>query len=124
MPMLPTSWGDVFDRLVILRLKQAHIIDSMQRANVARELDAVSHAIGDISRFPAALHALLSELAVVNQALWNIEESKRECERHQRFDDDFVALSRSIYLHNDLRARLKKQISLLLGSALIEEKSY
>jgi len=124
MPMLPTSWGDVFDRLSILRLKQAAIIDAPRRANVARELDVVVETIGDTSRFPPALHACLSELDAVNRALWDIEERKRECERRQCFNDEFIALARAVFQENDRRARLKKQISLLLGSTLIEEKSY
>ena len=36
----------------------------------------------------------------------------------------FIELARSIYRSNDERARIKRQISLVSGSAPIEEKSY
>ena len=35
-----------------------------------------------------------------------------------------ASLARSMYQHNDHRAALKRQINLLLGSKLIEEKAY
>jgi hypothetical protein len=36
----------------------------------------------------------------------------------------WVALARAVYPKNDLRARIKKDINLLLGSKIVEEKSY
>lgn len=45
-------------------------------------------------------------------------------ERRQCFDDRFVQLARQVYFGNDQRAAIKRQINTLLGSALVEEKSY
>jgi hypothetical protein len=36
----------------------------------------------------------------------------------------FVELARSVYRDNDRRAAIKKRINVLLGSKIIEEKSY
>jgi TATA-binding protein-associated factor Taf7 len=53
-----------------------------------------------------------------------IEDSIRDCEREQEFGPRFVELARSVYRTNDRRAALKRQINELLGSRLVEEKSY
>jgi hypothetical protein len=45
-------------------------------------------------------------------------------EREGRFDAEFLDLARSVYRHNDERAALKRRISLLMGSRIVEEKSY
>jgi hypothetical protein len=67
---------------------------------------------------------LFEELHEVNAELWDIEEGKREAERSQSFDDRFVQLARLVYKKNDRRAKLKKDINLLLGSEVVEEKSH
>ena len=80
--------------------------------------------VGPLDRFPVELPGLVAELATVNTALWEIEDAIRDCEREGRFDDVFVALARSVYRENDRRAAVKNRISRLLGSVLVEEKSY
>ena len=35
-----------------------------------------------------------------------------------------MQLARSVYIENDTRARIKKDINLALGSTYVEEKSY
>ena len=61
---------------------------------------------------------------MINAALWVIEDDIRECESRADFGPDFIRLARAVYVTNDQRAAVKKQINLLLGSAIIEEKSY
>jgi hypothetical protein len=56
--------------------------------------------------------------------LWQIEDDIRDCERAGDFGPRFIELARSVYCQNDERAALKRKINSLLGSALIEEKSY
>ncbi|WP_193552559.1 hypothetical protein [Xanthomonas arboricola] len=53
-----------------------------------------------------------------------IEDDIRLKEQAQTFDDSFVQLARSVYIENDERARIKKDINLALGSSYVEEKSY
>lgn len=73
---------------------------------------------------PEQLQQLQQKLSTINQALWDVEDDLRECERQQSFDRRFIELARSVYRHNDQRADVKKQINQLLGSELVEEKSY
>ena len=63
-------------------------------------------------------------MKAVNEALWQIEDEIRLCERDDDFGPRFIALARSVYRTNDRRAALKRQINERLGSQLIEEKSY
>jgi hypothetical protein len=124
IPVLPVAWGEVFDKLTILEIKLAALRSEEQRANVAREKASIEGAIGDRQRFPAELDLLVQALHAINLALWAIEDGKRACEKAGRFDAYFVQLARDVYLKNDERARIKRQINTLLGSGLVEEKSH
>ena len=70
------------------------------------------------------MQGLIAELKSVNEALWDIEDDIREKEAAKSFDAEFIKLARAVYVTNDKRAEIKKQINLATGSALIEEKSY
>ena len=64
------------------------------------------------------------DLKLINQKLWDIEDSIRDKERSKTFDEDFIELARKVYFTNDDRSRIKRNINETLGSELIEEKSY
>ena len=65
-----------------------------------------------------------ARLLAVNEALWVIEDEIRLKEKAQAFDAGFIELARSVYVRNDERAAVKREINLKLGSQLVEEKSY
>lgn len=52
MPMLPVSWGEVFDKLTILHIKAEKLNDANKLANVEREKIEIEKVIGDMTRFP------------------------------------------------------------------------
>lgn len=122
--LVPTSPGELVDKLTILRLKTEKIEDPVRRKNVEREYHKLQ-AIADKS-LPSSpkLSDLWKELLEINGDLWAIEDDIRLFEERGDFGPGFVALARSVYFTNDLRAQVKKKINLLLGSELIEEKSY
>ena len=124
MPHLPVAWGEVFDKLTILQIKAEKLQDAAKLANVNKERHQIDQVVGDLTRFPASLPALVQALKDINTQLWDVEDAKRDCERRQCFDDRFVQLARQVYFGNDQRAAIKRQINALLGSALVEEKSY
>lgn len=123
-PQLPVSWGEVFDKLTILQIKADKLTDIAKRANVNNEREAIEVVVGDMARFPAALPALIEQLKAINAVLWDVEDNKRDCERRQAFDQSFIELARQVYFGNDKRAAIKRQINEVLGSTLVEEKSY
>lgn len=129
--LAPVSPGELLDKLTILDIKLARITDPGQLANVNREHQALSERWQQFlssSQAPAfdpeQVQQLQQKLSTINQALWDVEDDLRECERQQSFDGRFIELARSVYRHNDQRADVKKQINHLLGSELVEEKSY
>jgi len=124
MVMIPVSWGELFDKLTILEIKKERISDKPKLKNISRELDELL-AVSNAHELPdQPLADLLAELRSINETLWDIEDDIRTCERMEDFSSSFIELARSVYKTNDKRAELKLRINRLLGSELVEEKSY
>ena len=121
---VPVSVGEVLDKITILQIKLAHIPDVAKRANIQNELDALLPLVAGDAFTTDQMQALMAELKSVNEALWDIEDDIREKEAAKSFDAKFIRLARAVYITNDKRAEIKKQINLATGSALVEEKSY
>jgi len=123
--LVPVSYGEVADKISILRIKVARVTDPEKLRHVAAELGVLEAAYSEVLR---GRDKLIIELSVrldeVNLQLWDIEDAIRECERNKNFGADFIALARAVYFTNDERARLKREINVVLGSPLVEEKSY
>ena len=121
---VPVSVGEVLDKITILQIKLAHISDANKRVNIQNELDALLPLVAGDVFTTVEMQGLMAELKSVNAALWDIEDDIREKEAAKSFDAEFIKLARAVYVTNDKRAEIKKQINLATGSALIEEKSY
>ena len=121
---VPVSVGEVLDKITILQIKLAHISDAAKRANIQNELDALLPLVAGDAFITDQMQGLMAELKSVNKALWDIEDDIREKEAAKSFDAEFIRLARAVYVTNDKRAEIKKQINLATGSALVEEKSY
>lgn len=119
----PISVGELLDKITILTIKVAQITDPLKLENVTKELVKLRE-LADKLDAPLMLSVYYKQLLMVNQELWDIEDKKRNHEKEQKFDDEFIRLSRQVYLKNDYRAELKKKINLLMNSDIIEEKSY
>ena len=121
---VPVSVGEVLDKITILQIKLAHIFDANKRVNIQNELDALLPLVAGDGFTTEEMQGLMAELKSVNEILWDIEDDIREKEAAKSFDAEFIKLARSVYVTNDKRAEIKRQINLATGSALIEEKSY
>jgi Flp pilus assembly protein TadD len=121
---IPIAPGELIDKITILEIKTERIRDSAKLANVRAELAELTAARERCLPSSAELARLTGALKAVNEALWQVEDDLRECERARDFGPRFIQLARSVYQNNDRRAALKRQINELLGSWLIEEKSY
>ena len=122
-PAVPVSWGELLDKITILEIKADRTVSPPARANVLRELGVLSRVAAAVQGV-GGLAALVFRLKAVNRDLWEIEDAIREEEARQSFGGPFIRLARAVYRTNDRRAALKREINLLLGSALVEEKSY
>jgi hypothetical protein len=123
-PLVPISFGELIDKITILELKVERISDPQKVANIRRELDLLKAARARDTVADNAIAPLHAELKRINATLWDIEDRLRTCERDKVFGAEFVELARSVYRANDHRAALKRQISEVAGSPIIEEKSY
>lgn len=122
--LVPTAPGELIDKLTILRLKTEHISDAAKLANVRHEQQVLTAIADDALPRSDALAKLWDELYRINSDLWVIEDDIRAFEARGDFGAGFIALARAVYVTNDERAAIKKRINLLLGSAIVEEKSY
>ncbi|MDP9195877.1 MAG: DUF6165 family protein [Pseudomonadota bacterium] len=116
--------GELLDKLTILDIKRERITDAAKLRNVNHEHALLQKAMDSTVRSSPALTALYQELRRINERLWDIEDDIRDCEAAQDFGPRFVELARAVYHTNDKRAVVKRQINDLLGSDIIEEKSY
>ena len=123
---IEVSNGEVLDKYSILQIKSERITDHTALKNVQRELESLQPAVDNIRSQEAsgALSTLQDQLFEVNTQLWEVEDVLRGLEKSQDFGPSFVAVARSVYRLNDRRAAVKKEINLLTGSAMVEEKSY
>jgi hypothetical protein len=123
-PHIPASVGELYDKLTILEIKAERIADAGRLRYVTREL-ALLRAIEKQFASTDARHIqLITELKRANEALWEIEDAIRDCERRGDFGAEFIALARSVYKTNDKRSALKNEISRLHNSEIQEQKSY
>jgi hypothetical protein len=118
----PISVGELIDKITILELKLEFLTDTNKLANVNTELSHLNKTLNELT-IPDIVFKR-DALKVVNRNLWHIENFKRECEKNQTFGEEFVQLARQVYLKNDLRAEIKRKINEMVGSTIIEEKSY
>jgi tetratricopeptide (TPR) repeat protein len=116
--------GELIDKITILQIKDQRIHDPAKLTNVRTELATLVAARDNAIDPSRELDELTAALKQVNEALWQIEDEIRVCERQNDFGPRFIELARAVYHENDRRAALKRQINDLLGSRLIEEKSY
>jgi tetratricopeptide (TPR) repeat protein len=121
--LVEVSAGELLDKLAILRIKSERITESRKLENVQRELDALGRVRQGIADTPE-LAELECQLKEVNERLWDIEDDIRRHEARQDFGASFVELARAVYQANDHRAAVKRAVNDLLGSRLVEEKSY
>jgi len=124
IPYVPTSWGELIDKITILEIKVERLSAEQARANAAKELALLREIANPALSAGNDIPALVARLKGVNEALWEIEDRIRDHERAGTFDDAFIGLARSVYKRNDERGQVKRALNLALGSGLIEEKSY
>jgi len=108
--------SEIFDKLSILEIKKQHGL------NVNAEYESLYSKYYEIITNNNVLAYYYSILKVINEQMWLIEDRKRQHELEKKFDETFINLSRSIYMINDERARIKKIIDTISNSKLKEQK--
>ena len=118
---IEVSIGEIVDKLSILQIKLENITDEGKLVNVKKEFNYLYGIVfKDLKIQLDDYQSLLN----INKQLWDIEDDIRDEERAKRFEDRFIELARAVYVTNDERSRIKKDINVKYGSDFVEEKSY
>jgi hypothetical protein len=114
---VPISVGELLDKISILSIKSQHTSSEY----VKKELQDLIKIAQEHQVYDAPY---VSQLLSINRKLWKIEDDLRVLEKEKRFDSDFIELARSVYITNDLRASIKKEINEKYNSEYQEVKCY
>ena len=125
---IEVSNGELLDKFCILQIKKdkikGHKLDNVLKEwkYLKKKVDSLRGEL-DI-KILDEIFLLMAELVLMNARLWDIEDELRKCEKNEDFGERFVALARQVYITNDKRSNIKKQINLITESKFVEEKSY
>lgn len=118
---IEVSIGEIVDKLSILQIKKDNIKEDAKLKNVTMEFNFLYDIVFNKLQIQSIDYLKLID---INTQLWNIEDDIRVKESKKEFDDTFVSLARNVYIINDKRANIKKDINLKYNSNFVEEKSY
>lgn len=121
--MVEISNGELLDKLSILKIKMENISDETKLMNISKEYQELNR----LSKKLLSIHGiqdLFDKLYEINTELWKTEDLIRSKEKLKEFDKEFVFYARNVYITNDLRFTIKKEINEKTNSNFVEEKSY
>ena len=124
IPLIPISWGELFDKITILQIKIENLQEKNALKNVKTEYDQLYKIYNSNFLEDEKAKLLMVSLTQINKKLWDIEDKIRDKERIKKFDEEFIELARNVYFTNDKRSKIKRDINKTFGSTIIEEKSY
>ena len=115
---IEVSNGELVDKVSILSIKIQKFKSSQKRSNVQREYDLLLPLMkrAGIRESSTSFQRLMD----INLRLWEIEDQIRQKESFGEFDQSFIQLARSVYVENDKRFQLKREINEITGSRIIE----
>ena len=101
---IPISVGELLDKISILSIKSQYTDNSY----VTKELQDLIEIAQEHQVYNAPY---VSQLLSINRKLWKIEDDLRVLEKSQYFNETFIELARNVYITNDRRASIKKEIN-------------
>ncbi len=118
------SAGELIDKITILEIKKIKISDKLKLFDVDKELFSLSETSKKYIPEKDIIDNYKKKLIEINTKLWDLENSKRDAERKNKFDEKFIMDARNVYKLNDERAKIKLAINNALGSNIKEVKSH
>ena len=114
--LVEISVGELLDKISILEIKKEKIKSEEKLKFINEEYNALKVNFDKNINSNESLNNLYKKLKDINSKLWVIEDEKRKCEKNSDFGENFIQLSRNVYINNDKRAKIKSDINKLLGS--------
>jgi|TARA_B110000438_G_C15434185_1_gene487556 hypothetical protein len=118
------SAGELIDKITILEIKKAKIVNKIKLYEVEKELFSLNETKKKFILDSSKIEKFQNDLKNINLKLWDIEDNKRNSEKNNDFGEKFIKLARNVYKFNDERAKIKLAINNTLGSSIKEVKSY
>ena len=122
--LIEISIGELLDKISILEIKDVKIKDPKKLEYISYEYSILKKQLDDNVKIDDNLNKLFQSLKEINSKLWDIEDSKRQCEKEKDFGEKFIKLSRDVHFLNDDRAKIKLEINNHTGSVIKEIKEY
>ena len=117
------SEGELLDKISILEIKLKEITNKTLLNEVEKEYKIlIKIKKENISN--NSINELYDKLKEVNREIWNIENIKRDCEKNNKFGEEFIQISRKEYTANDKKAKIKSEINNILNSNIKEIKQH
>lgn len=114
---LPVSLGEAIDKLTILDIKCAKIMDE-RKLDVEKEYTIL---YDELRVFIDKYKTLYDAMKRINLIIWNQMDVLRDGSTN---DEDYMKLCKECIESNDIRFRIKNKINLISNSSLKEQKSY
>ena len=121
---IPVSVGELIDKITILEIKKSNIANKLDLIEINKEMKMLKQICLKRKLFSRKVNLEYVKLKKINLRLWSIEDKKRKHEKNKKFDAHFIKLARNVYILNDKRALIKRNINELTGSNITEIKSY
>jgi len=118
------SAGELIDKITILEIKKAKIVNKDKLIEIEKELFSLNETMKKFIPDHSKILKFKNNLKEINLKLWDIEDGKRSAEKNNEFGEKFIELARKVYKFNDERAKIKLAINNALGSNIKEVKSY
>ena len=114
------SFGEIIDKITILKIKLEHTKDKIKLKNISHELNTI------LTETPLAKSSdpLFDLLLNINKQLWKLEDNIRFKSQSKLFDKEYIEYAENIHKTNDSRAEIKRKINIKYKSEFVEEKIY
>ena len=114
------SFGEIVDKVTILKIKQAHATSEEVMRNINNELTIIQKENPIVNNDDI----LFDDLSSINRCLWELEDLIRAKSKLKEFDDAYIQCAENIHKMNDRRYLIKRSINEKYQSYLKEEKLY
>jgi hypothetical protein len=114
------SFGEIIDKITILKIKLEHAKDETKIKNISHELNTILNELPQAKSSDPLFDLLLN----INKQLWDLEDNIRFKSQSKSFDKEYIECAENIHKTNDSRAEIKKKINIKYKSEFVEEKIY
>lgn len=121
MYQINCSFGEIIDKISILKIKMEKATEQSQLNNILNEYNSLKNYLKDSDE---TFNILYTKLYNINKTLWNLEDTIRLKTHNKIFDRSFIDCATQIHIMNDKRYSIKNELNNIYKSNIKEEKIY